>query len=90
MLETIIFKVIRSRTTIESDKHKVYYWLGKTTNNKIIFAPMRPAIYNHQTVNHSKEFKAEDGTHTNKVEGQNSLLKGKQKHIELFILNIYV
>jgi len=54
-----------------------------------MFTLMRPAIYNRWTVNHSKEFKAEDSIYTNKVEGQNSLLKGKQKHIELFMLNIY-
>ena len=77
-LETIINECIKPGTHISTDEHKSYHWLGKTTNNRT-YQPSRPALYTHSTVCHKREFKAADGTHTNVVEGQNSLIKGPYK-----------
>ena len=80
-LETIINECVLPGTLIESDEHKSYFWLGKTTNNRT-YRPCRPALYTHSTVCHKDGFKAADGTHTNKVEGCNSLLKGPYKSMK--------
>ena len=86
-IETIVNEYVRVGTTIKTDEHKAYYWLGKTTSNKT-FEPCRPALYIHKKCNHSVGFKAYDGTHTNEIEGQNNLIKhpykamsGLPKHI---------
>jgi len=81
-LETIIFNCIRPGSHIESGEHKSYYWLGRTTT-ATKYDRIQTALYTHSTVNHSKTFKdKETGTHTNKVEGQNSALKGPYKRMK--------
>ena len=56
------------------DEHKAYYWLGKTKNSKM-YQPYCPALCIHKKCNHSVGFKACDGTHANKIEGQHNLIK---------------
>ena len=77
-LETIIHECVKPGTHIKTDEHKSYFWLGKTTNART-YQPSRPALHTHSTVCHKKTFKAADGTCTNKVEGQNSVIKGPCK-----------
>ena len=53
--------------------------LARQNHKKRAHQPCRPALYKHTTVCHKKEFKAKDGTHTNKVEGNTFLIKGPCK-----------
>ena len=63
---------------MKKDENKSYFQLGKTINART-YQPSRPALHAHSTVCHKKTFKAADGTCTNKVEGQNSIIKGPYK-----------
>ena len=77
-LETITHECAKPGTHIKTDERKSYFWLGKTTNART-FQPSGPALHTHSTVCHKKSFKAADSTCTNKVEGQNSVIKGPHK-----------
>jgi len=77
-IKAIVHEYVKVGTTIKTDEHKVYYWLGKTTSKKT-FQPCRPALYLHKKCNHSIGFKAYDRTHTNEIEGQNNLIKHPYK-----------
>ena len=77
-LESMINNHVEVGTTIKTDEHKSYYWLGKTTSART-YQPCRPALYIHKKCNHSVGFKAYDGTHTNEIEGQNNLIKHPYK-----------
>ena len=77
-IESIIHEYVKVGTTIKTDEHKAYYWLGKTTSART-FQPCRPALHIHKKYNHSVGFKAYDGTHTNEIEGQNNLIKHPYK-----------
>ena len=80
VLEHIIYNTVKPGTLIKTDEHKGYYWLGRPTNaHDKLKQFYRPAIFQHRTVNHSKSFKADDGTHTNLVEGTNANLKSFYK-----------
>ena len=46
-IETIVNECVRVGTTIKTDEHKAYYWLGKTTSKRT-FQPCRPALYIHK------------------------------------------
>ena len=61
-------------TTIKTDEHKSYYWLGKTTSSRTN-QPCCPALYIYKKCNHSIGFKAYDGTCANEMEGQNNLIE---------------
>ena len=69
-------------TLVESDEHKAIFWLGKITNQRTR-KHCRPTLCTYSIVNHSKGFKAADRTHTNKVEGCNSLIKGPHKAMKV-------
>lgn len=62
-LEPIIRSWIAPGSIVHSDEWKSYKFLGSDP------------LFTHKVVNHSKTYKAPDGTHTNFIEGRNSHLR---------------